>query len=349
MSRGCSAVRKSSEVRFFGGYDAIHGGLEFARGGRVKLPVLVEKFGNDPLGWNILYLVSSALPDDWWVLVRLAKQRGAKIVLNQNGVAYPAWHGWGWRLSNLPLRRCLRWADHVLYQSEFCKKSADRFLGKAKSGWEILRNPVDTNNFSYMSTKPKVGEPWRILLGGTQYQSYRVESAIRTLGVIRRLGENAVLTITGRLCWMSDEQHCREIAERWIKEEMLQDQVQFVGAYSQNEMPEIFRSAHILLHTKVSDPCPTVVVEGMAAGLPVVYPRSGGVPELVGQEAGIGVDSVADWEKEDPASPISFADAVMQIFSNWELYSAKAFERSREFDTSRWLKRHEELFAELCS
>jgi hypothetical protein len=73
------------------------------------------------------------------------------------------------------------------------------------------------------------------------------------------------------------------------------------------------------------------------------------VPDLVGQEAGIGVDSVADWEKEEPASPILFADAVMQIFSNWEFYSAKAFERSREFDTSRWLKRHDELFAELCS
>lgn len=62
MSRGCSAVRKNSEVRFFGGYNAIHGGLEFARGGRVKLPVPVEWFGNNPLGWNILYLVSSALP-----------------------------------------------------------------------------------------------------------------------------------------------------------------------------------------------------------------------------------------------------------------------------------------------
>lgn len=62
MSRGCCAVRKNSEVRFFGGYNAIHGGLEFARGGRVKLPVLVGWFGNNLLGWNFLYLVSSALP-----------------------------------------------------------------------------------------------------------------------------------------------------------------------------------------------------------------------------------------------------------------------------------------------
>jgi len=34
------------------------------------------------------------LPDDWPALILIAKLRNAKIVLNQNGVAYPAWHDW---------------------------------------------------------------------------------------------------------------------------------------------------------------------------------------------------------------------------------------------------------------
>ena len=51
----------------------------------------------------------------------------------------------------------------------------------------------------------------------------------------------------------------------------------------------MLRRAHVLLHTKVNDPCPTAVIEAMACGLPVAYPASGGTVELVGDEAGIGV------------------------------------------------------------
>ena len=49
---------------------------------------------------------------------------------------------------------------------------------------------------------------------------------------------------------------------------------------------ELMRRAHLLLHTKVKDPCPSAVIEAMACGLPVVYPASGGTVELVGDEAG---------------------------------------------------------------
>ena len=67
------------------------------------------------------------------------------------------------------------------------------------------------------------------------------------------------------------------------------ERVEFLGPYSQLEAPHILRRGHVLLHTKYNDPCPTAVIEAMACGVPVVYSSSGGVPELVGQEAGIGV------------------------------------------------------------
>ena len=60
------------------------------------------------------------------------------------------------------------------------------------------------------------------------------------------------------------------------------------------------RRADLLLHTKYNDPCPTVVLEAMASGLPVVYSASGGVPELVGEEAGVGIPAPFDWEHDHP-------------------------------------------------
>ncbi len=83
-----------------------------------------------------------------------------------------------------------------------------------------------------------------------------------------------------------------------------------LGEYAQRDAPAIFRQAHVLLHTKVNDPCPTLVLEAMACGLPVVYPRSGGTVELVGDEAGVGVPHPDGFERDEPPPPEALAEAV---------------------------------------
>src|SRR5262249_30621601 len=148
------------------------------------------------------------------------------------------------------------------------------FLGEPKGTWEVLYNAVDVEHFAPVDTPPD-GSPV-LLLGGDQTQAYRLELALQTLA---RLPE-ARLIVTGRLA--SDPQPL-------LNELSLVDRVEVVGRYAQSEAPAIFRRAHLLLHTKVLDPCPSLVVEAMACGLPVVYAASGGTVELVGDEAGIGV------------------------------------------------------------
>src|SRR4029077_20281767 len=98
-------------------------------GGMVKFQGLQTVFPNRPRDFNLLYLGSSSLPSDEQAVTRLAKRRRAPIVLNQNGVAYPGWAGSRTEEINDRLRSVLRRADHVLYQSEFCKAAADQFLG----------------------------------------------------------------------------------------------------------------------------------------------------------------------------------------------------------------------------
>ena len=52
---------------------------------------------------------------------------------------------------------------------------------------------------------------------------------------------------------------------------------------------------------------PTVVLEALASGLPVVYSASGGTPELVGDDAGVGVPAPLDWEQDHPPAPEALA------------------------------------------
>jgi glycosyltransferase involved in cell wall biosynthesis len=109
------------------------------------------------------------------------------------------------------------------------------------------------------------------------------------------------------------------------------------------------RRAHLLLHTKVNDPCPTLVLEAMACGLPVVYPASGGTVELVGDEGGIGVPHPESWERDEPPQPEALAAAVRTVLAERERYAEAARRRAVErFALGPWLDRHAELFRDVA-
>jgi glycosyltransferase involved in cell wall biosynthesis len=314
---------------------------ELAVGGIVKLQSLSQEFPNSPLRFNILYLVSSRLPHEAVTLAKWARRKGARLVLNQNGVAYPAWHGPGWQRTNQPMRELLAMADHVFYQSAFCKLSADRFAGSAARTSEVLHNAVDTTRFTPAAQRPSTPT---LLLGGSQDQRYRFESAINALSILNRRGLGLKLIVTGRCRWTPDEVACRAEAESMVGALGVQGDVTFTGPYTQLQAPEIFRSADLLLHTKYNDPCPAVVIEAMACGLPVVYSHSGGVPELVG-DAGVGIPADLSFERDLPPDPEQLAAAVERVLNDHRSFAARARSRAVEhLDIGRWLDRHRAVF-----
>jgi glycosyltransferase involved in cell wall biosynthesis len=320
-----------------------------AHGGIIKLQHLQRAFVHDERGFNVLYLVSSRLPDGAVALAKWARRAHAAVVLNQNGVAYPAWYGAGWERANGEIRGLLSMADYVFYQSNFCRISADRFAGPARSRFEILHNPVDTDAFT--AREPAVNGPLILLLAGSQDQWYRVESALRATARLLRGGIDVRLLITGRLGWRPDDAgRARHEAETLIEQLQLTDRVEFLGRYTQREAPAIFRRAHVLLHTKYNDPCPTVVLEGLASGLPVVYSASGGVPELVGDEAGVGIAAELDWSRDHAPDPEALARGIEQVWGAWSRFSAAARARAvARFDVRRWIEQHRQVLAGLLA
>ena len=320
---------------------------EIDGGGILKLQSIEQLLPNTPLRFNLLYLVSSRLPDEAVALARAAHKKGARVVVNQNGVAYPAWAGAEWPRINAPMTELLAIADHVFYQSEFCRLSADRFLAPRAGPSEILYNCADTTRFTPAFRREM--RPLTLLLGGTQHQWYRLDLALHVLSIVSRAIPDARLLVTGRLRWRDHPMPATQARDR-ARELGVLDRVEFIGPYSQAAAPDIFRRADILLHTQYNDSCPTTVIEAMAAGVPVAYSKSGGVPELVGPEAGVGVDAPLDWDHVHSADPDAMADAVMAVAADRPRYAAAARERAvTRFDLQAWLARHQTVFADLVS
>jgi len=111
--------------------DKVHGGI-------IKFQHMQKDFPNSSRRFNILYMVSSWMRRGVVQITWFARRKGVRLVWNQNGVAYPGWHGPGWEKTNPPMAKLLHAADYVFYQSEFCRESADRYLVDRVGPWEVL-------------------------------------------------------------------------------------------------------------------------------------------------------------------------------------------------------------------
>ena len=308
-------------------------------GGRVKLLHLAEKFPASAADFNLLYLVSSAPPEFALELIKWAQKRGAKLVWNQNGVAYPAWYGSRVEEINAPMRELRERADYIFYQSAFCRDCAGRFLGESKVPSEIAFNCVDTARFH--PAEPPDASVCHLLAAGSHHESYRVMSVLAAVAELKRRKFPVMLHLAGRFVWKDAEDE----VEASVRELGISEHVRRIPPYRQEDAPAIYQAAHILLHPKYKDPCPTVPIEAMACGVPVIGSASGGMPELVSADAGILLEVPESWETNYWPGPTAMADAVEQIMKRWPEYRAAARANAEaRFSKEQWLQQHRRVF-----
>jgi phenylacetate-CoA ligase len=86
----------------------------------------------------------------------------------------------------------------------------------------------------------------------------------------------------------------------------LERAVRFIGAVENDRMPELYRSADLVLNPSRVDNMPISILEALASGVPVVSTNVGGVPALVEN----GRDAVL----VPPGDPGAMAEAVVSLW-----------------------------------
>ncbi len=305
------------------------GSKKIVHGGKVKLLALRERFGESWKRFNIAYFVSSGLPFAPAVWLRLYKLFGVKTVWNQNGLAYPAWaKGKAGAINDL--LKPIHLADYVIYQTEFTKRCTEKFLGFYTGPYLVLINPVDTKKFQPREV-PLPTEPFVIIMSGHHFESQeRMRVSLESVRALRKKGLEVKLIIIG---------NTQEVpSEDWIE---------VLGKFTQEEAPALYQRGHILLHLKNLDPCPTIVLEALSCGLPVVGLANGGMPELVDDKSGILMPATEDFDHFTYPNPDEVAEAILKVKNGLEALSAGARKRALKFDKTLWLNKHEEIFANL--
>jgi glycosyltransferase involved in cell wall biosynthesis len=342
--RGDSGISVCYLTSQFPGRPALQ--TEIAHGGAVKLTFLAEHFPHSYPRASLLYTVSSVDHVAKATIVRRAKRNGLKVILNQNGVAYPAWHGQGWEKPNRKMQEVYEQADFIIFQSEFCRLGAEKFLGKCTAPSRVIFNPIDLDLYRPLNQPVQHNAPI-LLLGGNQLATYRLEVAAQVLQRLSKHLPTTRLIVTGKL-WGDNQAVSMHQAVSLLRELGIAEQVEFTGQYSQKEAVRIFQRADILIHTQYNDASPTLIGEALACGVPVVYSSSGGTPELVGAKAGIGIPVEKSWEKISTPDTEKMAKAVLLVWENHKIFRESARQFAEEqFPLKNFIRTHREIFMRL--
>lgn len=174
----------------------------------------------------------------------------------------------------------------------------------SKVGLESIVVPhiVDIERFKVTSIKQ---EKIPVFLAAKNLHEYsNVLNIIKAFEIIKKDLPESKLLIAG-------DGPQKEYLEDYVSVNRIND-VKFLGNISYDQMPEIFSQATVFLHATRIESFGLVLVEAMAAGLPIISSNVGGIPALIKNDFnGILVDS-EDFK--------SMAKWSIELFSNHEKY-----------------------------
>jgi len=317
-----------------------------ARGGSlggplVKVSRLKKFYGEFYFRPNLVYALSNCPYINSKGLASL-KKKNIHLVLNQNGIFHKNWYNGNCEAMNYEMSLAYRSADYVFWQSNYCRKNADKYLGRRVGGGEVLFNAVDIDlfkpNFDFKNKKKL-----SLLIAGKfdLPVANRLFDAINLVDKMHQKNIKVELLVAG---WLNSQLMIK-VKRLLSQKKNINDEIKFLGPYSQRDAPMIYRMADIFLMTKHYDACPNTVIEAMSSGLPVVYSNTGGTPELVDLNCGIGVDVLMSDEKKIEIPEGVLLDAILTVQANKGEMSKSSRQRAVElFNLNSWIDRHNVIF-----
>jgi len=201
---------------------------------------------------------------------------------------------------------------------------------------------IDCEQFAYRPRKLEAGQPMILVSIARLVEKKGIEYAIRALAQVVRNRPNIHYRIIG-------DGPLQSSLERLVTDLRLESHVAFTGIKTSDQVADELSRAHVMLAPSVTslsgdmEGIPTVLMEAMATGMPVISTRHSGIPELV--EDGVSGRLVAERDVDGLADAIQ---ALMRDTGAWIPMGVAAREKvSREFSSAELNARLEDYFDSL--
>jgi len=201
---------------------------------------------------------------------------------------------------------------------------------------------IDYDHFSFRAHTREADEPIIIISVARLVDKKGIEFAIHALNRLVASGLKVRYRIVGTGPLLDS-------LKQLVSEKGLEQHVTFLGAKTSDEVVVELSKAHLFLAPSVTsktgdmEGIPTVLMEAMAVGLPVISTLHSGIPELV--EDGVSGKLVSERDVD------GLADAIHELAANvehWPVIGANGRKKVRqEFNIKKLNEQLEDLFEQL--
>ncbi len=189
-----------------------------------------------------------------------------------------------------------RFADRVIYQSQFIRSWWEHWHGIAKAPANVIINGVDLNFYSPDGAQERPTDRFRMLLLEGSLAGGLNAGLFHGIAVAEKLAEKFPMEVVVA-------GHVDDATQKRINSALsvANLSVKFLGTIPREQIPRLARSSHLMYCAEVNPPCPNSVIEALACGLPVIGFDSGSLKELVTGDAGRIVPYGGNpWKLETP-------------------------------------------------
>ncbi len=211
-----------------------------------------------------------------------------------------------------------RFADRVIYQSQFIRKWWEDWYGMAKAPASVIINGVDLDTYTPEGEHERPTDKYRMLLLEGSLARGLNSGLFHAVSVAEKMSAKYPMEVV--VAGTVDEATQRKLQSKIS--------VKFLGTVPRAEIPKLARSSHLMYCAEVNPPCPNSVIEALACGLPVIGFDSGSLKELVSEDAGCIVPYGANpWKLETP-DVSALAESVREVIEKQKQFRSAARKRA---------------------
>ncbi|HWR40294.1 MAG TPA: glycosyltransferase [Patescibacteria group bacterium] len=209
------------------------------------------------------------LPDGLAALFLKSRNCNAKIICTIHGSdlnVYPSYN----RITRFLIYYVARRVDQIICVSDALREKILEISPNANV--TTIKNGIDFDKFAPQEEEQKPDSQFNILFIGKVKKEKGIYDLLSAYEAVKKSHQHIQLTIVG---------DCSELDPRINKASTADNHIQFAGVVPNEEIKNYLNQADVFVLPSYSEGLPTVMLEAMAAKVPMILTPVGGIPEVV--------------------------------------------------------------------
>lgn len=240
-------------------------------------------------------------------------------------------------------KKTFRRAVGTLFLTEYARRTITEAAGLSTQLSRVIPHGIGQRFFmapraARAIERCTLDRPFNVLYVSTIDLYKHQVQVILAIASLRQRGLPVVLTLAGP----ANRRALQRMNEVLSRMDSAGEFVKYLGAVKYEEQTQLYEAADVAVFASSCENLPIILLEGMAAGMPIACSNREPMPEVLG-DAGIYFD---------PQRPEQIASAIEQLAMNPELRERKArmaFERARSYSWERCANETFQFFADCAN